>query len=631
MKIITFINFIFATNNMMKKLLFIFTLFIALQSNAQNYKPLERVDPPFWWNNLNNKELQLMLFGKNIAASTLKINTLGVKLLRVEKVENSDYLFAYVSLQNFKGNSFVIQFSKGTENFKYTYKLEKLIKDIDNITQADFIYMAMPDRFANGDTTNDVINGLRESVCDRNDLNGRHGGDLKGVIDHLDYLKDLGITTLWLNPTLINDQPKYSYHGYALTDHYLTDPRFGSNNDYKKLGAELKKRNMKLVMDLVPNHIGDKHWMFLNMPEKNLVNQWPEFTRTNYRAPVHYDPYASKAEKKLMTDGWFDYQMPDVNETNPRIATYLMQSYLWWINFAGIDGFRIDTYSYNDVDFMNNCMGYIKKEYPNFWSSGEIWERGVLSNAYFVNKSNFAKAPQSNLTSAIDFNLHWAMNEALLDTPEWDKGLAKIYQTLSQDGLYNDPNLNLTFLDNHDLNRFYSVMKNDRKKFKMGIGLLLTLRGVPSIYYGTEILVKNPQLPRKSDGEVRMDFEGAWPTDKTNKFIAEGRTDEENEAFNYVKKLANWRKNNEAITNGKTTHFAVENGVYTYFRYTDKKAVMVIINRNAKSQAIQFSKYNEILNKFTKAKDILTENTFNLSDKTMQIDADTIRIFELEE
>ncbi len=615
----------------MKKILFLILTFTSIQISAQNYKPLERVDPPFWWNNLNNKELQLMLFGKNIAASIVKVNTIGVKLLRVEKVENNDYIFAYITLQNFKGNTFEIEFSKGIEKFNYTYKLENLTKDIDNITQADFIYMAMPDRFANGDTANDVIAGMRESVCDRNDLNGRHGGDLKGVMQHLDYLKDLGITSLWLNPALINDQPKYSYHGYALTDHYLIDPRFGTNADYQKLGTELKKRNMKLIMDLVPNHIGNKHWMFLNMPEKSFVNQWPEFTRTNYRAPVHFDPYASKSEKKLMTDGWFDTQMPDVNEHNPRVATYLMQSYLWWINFAGIDGFRIDTYSYNDVEFMNKCMAYIKKDYPNFWSSGEIWERGVLSNAYFVNKSNYAKAPQSNLTSAIDFNLHWAMNEALLDTPEWDKGLAKIYQTLAQDGLYDNPSLNLTFLDNHDLNRFYTIMKNDLKKYKMGIGLLLTMRGVPSIYYGTEILVKNPQLPRKSDGEVRMDFVGAWPQDKFNKFTVEGRTEEENEAFNYLKKLANWRKKNEAITKGKTTHFAVDNGVYVYFRYTDKKTVMVIINRNAKTQTVTFKKYDEILTTFTKAKDIITDNTLNLSDKTLQIEPDTIRIFELAE
>lgn len=613
----------------MKKVVFILLCLISSISKAQDYKPLVRVDPPFWWNNLNNKELQLQLYGRDIALNSVKIINPKIKVVRIEKVENPDYLYVYINLQNCNDTQFVIQFTKGVETYRYPYKLQKLNKDIENITQADLIYLAMPDRFANGDTANDVVAGLRESTCDRNSDHGRHGGDLQGVIDHLDYLNELGVTALWLNPTLINDQPKYSYHGYALTDHYKTDPRFGTNDDYKKLGQELKKRHMKLVMDLVPNHIGDKHWMFLNMPEKNFVNQWPEFTRTNYRATTNFDPYASAAEKKQMVDGWFDNQMPDVNQRNPRIATYLMQSYLWWINYAGIDGFRIDTYSYNDYDFMNKCMAYIKKEYPGFWSSGEIWERGVLSNAYFTQQTAYSKSPKSNLTGAIDFNLHWAIHEALLDTPDWDKGTAQLYRTLTQDGLYNEPHLNMTFLDNHDLNRFYSLMKNDIKKFKMGIGLLLTLRGVPSIYYGTELLVKNPHLPRTNDGQVRMDFEGAWPGDKQNKFTAAGRTTEENDAFNYVKKLANWRKANTAVTHGKTMHFAPNDGVYVYFRYTDTKAVMVILNRSAKAQQVSFTRFNEMLKSYSKAYNVLNEQNVNLSE-VHNVLPDTIEILELE-
>ncbi|MES2656331.1 MAG: alpha-amylase family glycosyl hydrolase [Bacteroidota bacterium] len=613
----------------MKKVLFVLVCLISNVSWAQSYKPLNRVDPPFWWNNLNNKELQLQLYGKDIASNSVKIINPKVKLVRIEKVESPDYLYVYVNLQHCNDTQFIIQFTKGTETFRYPYKLQKLSKDIDNITQADLIYLAMPDRFANGDTTNDVVAGLREDSCNRNSYHGRHGGDLQGVINHLDYLDELGVTALWLNPTLINDQPKYSYHGYALTDHYKTDPRFGTNADYKKLGQELKKRHMKLIMDLVPNHIGDNHWMFLNMPEKSFVNQWSGFTRTNYRATTHFDPYASTAEKKQMVDGWFDNQMPDINQRNPRIAIYLMQSYLWWINYAGIDGFRIDTYSYNDYEFMNKCMDYIKKEYPNFWSSGEIWERGVLSNAYFTQQTAYSKSPKSNLTSAIDFNLHWAIHEALLDTPDWDKGTAQLYRTLTQDGLYNEPHLNMTFLDNHDLNRFYSIMKNDIRKFKMGIGLLLTLRGVPSIYYGTELLVKNPQLPRTNDGQVRMDFEGAWPGDKQNKFTAAGRTEEENEAFKYVKKLANWRKNNVAITQGKTLHFAPNDGVYVYFRYTDTKAVMVILNRNAKAQQINFTRFSEILKNYTKAYHVINDQSINLNESHSVL-PDTIEIIELE-
>jgi glycosidase len=595
---------------------------------SQTKSPITRVDPPFWWNNLNNKELQLMLYGQNLSSYSVQLDNSKIKLSQVERVENPNYLFVYINLQSFTGNSFRILLNNKSNTYAYTYALKTVKKEVDHISQSDFIYLAMPDRFANGDTSNDIIAGLLEDKCQRDTLHSRHGGDLEGIIKHLDYIQDLGATALWLNPTLINNQPTYSYHGYAITDHYQTDPRFGSNEDYKRLGTALKERNMKLIMDVVPNHIGDKHWMFLDMPQKDFVNQWPAYTSTNYRANTHYDPYASKTEKKIMVDGWFDKHMPDVNQRSKHIATYLMQSYLWWINYAGIDGFRIDTYSYNDIAFMNNCMAYIKKEYPHFWSSGEVWERGVLSNAFFTQNNAYAKAPKSNLSSAIDFNLYWAINDALLDTPTWDKGIAKLYHTLGQDGMFAQPHLNMTFLDNHDVNRFYSIIGNDIKKYKMGIGLLLTMRGVPSIYYGTELLTKNPKLPRTNDGEIRMDFMGGWPKDSINKFTKAGRTAEENEALEYLKKLAHWRKNNEAITQGKTLHFAPVEGVYVYFRYTENKCVMVMLNRSDKSQKIDFSRFNEMIKNFNKGSNVIDNTDIDLALPHI-ISPDSIEVVEL--
>jgi glycosidase len=383
------------------------------------------------------------------------------------------------------------------------------------------------------------------------------------------------------------------------------------------------------MMDMVSNHIGSRHWMFLDMPDPSFVNQWTEFTRTNYRATTHMDPHASEYDKKRMVDGWFDQHMPDVNERTPWVATYLMQSYLWWINYAGVDAFRIDTYSYNDVDFMNQCMGYIQREYPDFYSTGEIWEQaGVLNMAYFTERNGYTKgATNSHLTSAKDFHFYWSVLEALNQKPEWDKGLAKIYYTLGHDGLYNNANLNLTFLDNHDVNRFYTDIKEDFSKWKIGMGLLLTMRGVPSIYYGTEILLTNP-MPRTNDGQIRQDFPGGWATDTINKFTATGRTAQENEAFRFVQKFARLRKDNEAFNTGKLMQFTPEGNTYVYFRYTATECFMVIVNRGEKAELLNTARMKERLDGFTKGKDHVGEEELN-SLAQINLPPNSIRIIEL--
>jgi glycosidase len=535
----------------------------------------------------------------------------------------------YLNLEEYHGNQLLLDFTADGKTKTITYKLETLKKETHIIEPSDLVYLVFPDRFSNGDTKNDAFKTLREPNCYRDSLGGRHGGDLQGIINKLDYMQDLGVSCVWVNPTLVNDQPAYSYHGYALTDHYLTDPRLGSNELYQKLGYELHKRSMKLMMDLVPNHIGSKHWMMLDMPDKSFVNQWPEFTKTNYRATVHIDPYASEYDKKRMVDGWFDHQMPDVNERTPWVATYLMQSYLWWINYASIDAFRIDTYSYNDYEFMDKCMAYIHKEYPEFYATGEIWEQSsVMNMAYFTRNNGYKKSPpSSHLTSAKDFQLFWAIMDGLNQKPEWDKGLAKIYYTLCQDGMYENPNLNLTFVDNHDLNRYFTEVKGDFEKWKIGMGLLMTLRGVPSIYYGTEILMTNP-IPRTSDGQIRQDFPGGWPKDSLDKFSTAGRTELENQAFNFIKKLARLRKDNDAFNQGKLMQYTPEGSTYVFFRYTAEECFLVAVNRGKDKVKLDTQRMQERLKGFSKGHDHVNDTKLTALQQ-IELEPNSIRIIEL--
>lgn len=610
------------------QLVLIFLTFLSQISLAQ--KPeIKRIDPQFWWNNLETRELQLLVYGKHTNKFEVNTSTPGVQITQVKKLENPNYLLVYLNLGNYRGNQLLLNFMANGKTKTISYKLETLKKESNQIDPSDLVYLVFPDRFSNGDTKNDFNTGMRESWCSRDSVGGRHGGDLQGIINKLDYLKDLGVSCLWLNPTLINDQPSYSYHGYALTDHYLTDPRLGNNELYKKLGKELHNRSMKLMMDLVPNHIGSKHWMMLDMPDSSFVNQWPTFTRTNYRATTHLDPYASEYDKKHMVNGWFDTQMPDVNERTPWVATYLMQSYLWWINYAGIDAFRIDTYSYNDYEFMDKCMAYIQNEYPNFYSTGEIWEQaGVLNMAYFTRNNTYTKSPKSShLVSAKDFHLFWAIMDGLNQQAEWDKGLAKIYYTLCHDGLYENPNLNLTFIDNHDLNRFFTEVKEDFAKWKIGIGLLFTLRGVPSIYYGTEILLTNP-IPRTNDGQIRQDFPGGWPSDSINKFSSNGRTTQENEAFNYIKKLALLRKKNAAFKDGKLMQFTPEGSSYVFFRYTDEACFMIAVNSGSNQVKLDTKRMEERLQGYKTGLDHASDQQIkNLAE--IDLSPKSIRIIEL--
>lgn len=603
------------SRNYFNKFILLCSAFSLVGFHALCQQSITRIDPSFWWIGMSQPELELMVHHPGIAACEASLNYPGVRLVKQEKLRNADFLFLKLKIDTAaKPGKVPIQFKGPKKSYSASYELKARNAEIrpgsKGIGPADFIYLIMPDRFANGDYSNDVVKGTQESAINRDSMYWRHGGDLQGIIDKLDYLQDLGVTAIWLNPVQENDQPKTSYHGYAITDHYKIDPRLGTNELYKKLGEELHKRKMKLVMDIVPNHVGNRHWWYRNLPDSSWVNWWPKFTRTNYRAPLMLDPYASQHEKNLFTKGWFDTHMPDLNQAEPHLARYLTQSYIWWVEYAGVDDFRIDTYSYPDQTYMRDLSAAILREYPAMNMFGEIWEHSVPIQSFFAGKTAARKEFDTRLPSVIDFQIYKAINEALTKSYSWTDGVAKLYYTLAEDYMYNQPMRNVNFLDNHDLSRFYSVIGEDERKFKMGIALLMTLRGIPSMYYGTEILMEGFSNP---DGLVRSDFEGGWKADNQDRFTELGRNDAENRAFNFIRQLAKWRAKTTAVQNGKTLQFIPEDGLYVFFRYDNRSKVMVVINTEKENTIKNPEKYDEILSGSRRGTDVVSGQTTEIN------------------
>ncbi len=591
---------------MTRSICIFFCVFIML-TTARAQDKIDRIDPPNWWANMKNKEVQLLVGGKNISLlSTVTIDSKAIQITGIKPAQNPNYLFVNLLIDSLVApGKYNIKFSgKAGKPIIYTYEIKErgVAINAKSVTNADLIYLLMPDRFANGDKANDVIENFSEKKIDRDSILTRHGGDLKGVMDHLDYIKEFGATTLWLNPVQENNQPLESYHGYAITDHYKIDPRLGTLADYMNLVNNAHEKGMKVVMDMVFNHIGNEHYLFKNLPTKDWVHEFQTFTRTNYRATTLMDPHASEYDKNLMTNGWFDKHMPDLNQKNYTLAQYLICNALWWIETTGINGYRVDTWAYPDQDFMNILTLAIKKEYPQFTIFGEVWEHGpAIQSWYAKNKGVNAK---SEMPGAIDFELYYAINEALTKPFGWTDGAARIYYTLAQDFLYNEAKNNVVFLDNHDLNRFTSMIDGNLKKFKSGITFLLTTRGTPVLFYGTEILMKAWSNP---DAKVRLDFPGGWEGDPKNKFTTGGRTNEENEAFNHIKKLAAYRAKTSAITDGELMQFVPEKGIYVYFRHDKIKTVMIIMNTNAESITLETARYKERMTGFTGGYDVVND------------------------
>lgn len=616
----------------MKKIISTVTLFVAMFVFGQ----FQHVEPAFWWKGMRNPELQILLYGKNIANQTIEISD-GIKIKNLQKVENPNYVFVTVNTNEINVPKFKINLKNGKKLISsYVYELKERRPNSANrvsYSSKDVFYLIMPDRFSNGNTSNDNMPSLTEKA-NRNDRDGRHGGDLQGIIQHLDYLKNLGVTTLWLTPVCEDNEPKTTYHGYAQTDLYKIDARYGTNEDYLKLSQELKKKDMKLVMDYVTNHWGASHWLIKDLPTKEWIHWFQGepngFKRSNYKTTTQFDTNAAEVDKKIALDGWFDTSMPDINQSNPLVLKYLIQNAIWWIEYADLDGFRVDTYPYNDKEAMAVWAKAITDEYPNFNIVGESWLYSAAQISAWQKDSKVAEAANYNsqLPSVMDFMLYSDLPEALQEKEGWDTGMVKLYNVFTSDFLYPNINNIMVFFENHDTERFNQIFENNPQAYKMALTLISTVRGIPQIYYGSEIGMKGSK-EKLGDGDIRRDFPGGWKGDQQNAFLPNQQTPQQKEYYDFTQKLLNWRKNNEVIHSGKTKHYLPQEGVYVYFRYNDKGSVMVVLNNNQQAQSIDLSRFSESLQGFTQGKEIVSDQIIKLSS-SIQVPAKTPLIIELQ-
>lgn len=591
------------------------------------------MEPPFWYAGMHNPELQVMFYGKNIAQYQPTVSG-NVVINNVVKTENPNYIFVTIDTKNIPASDLVFSFrdSKGKTKFTKNYSLKQRrtgSAQRQSFDSSDLVYLIMPDRFANGNTANDNHKETIERV-NRNDGFSRHGGDIEGIIKNLDYIQQLGATAIWNTPLCEDNHPTGSYHGYAQTDVYKIDPRYGTNEDYLRLSAELKKRGMKLILDYVTNHWGSEHWMYKDLPTYEWVHQFPGYSQSNYRMATQFDPNASKADRVQCVDGWFVDSMPDLNQSNPLVLNYLTQNAIWWIEYADLDGFRVDTYSYNDKEGIAKWTKAITDEYPYFNIIGEVWMNDQEQMAYWQKDSKIAAIQSYNsyLPSVMDFTLQSALLNAFNeDKATWDQGMIKMYDNFANDFLYPDINNILVFAENHDTQRINQQYGSDFKKYQMAMTVLATVRGIPQIYYGSEIGMAGDK--GKGDGDIRRDMPGGWAGDSNNVFTASGRTTEQKQYFDFSSKLFNWRKNKEVIHTGKTTQYIPHDNVYVYFRHNDKETVMVVINNNTESKTIKTDRFRESIGSFKSGKDVLTEKSVTLAND-ITIEPKSVLILELQ-
>ncbi len=610
----------------MKKYILSFVLLINFFSFAQ----IDRVEPPFWWSDMNLSEVQIMFYGKNINQNVVSVSS-GLTIKSVQKTENPNYLFVTIDTKNVAAQEFVFTFKNGKNSFTQNYSLKarrensKFRKSYDS---SDVIYLIMPDRFANGNPNNDNSKSTKE-ISNRSLPGGRHGGDIEGLIKNLDYIKELGATAVWPTPLCEDNDEAYSYHGYAQSDVYKIDPRYGTNEEYVKLSAELHQRGMKNIMDYVTNHWGWKHWMYNDLPTYNWIHQFPGYSQSNYRMTTQFDNNASKVDSKQCIDGWFVPSMPDLNQSNPMVLNYLSQNAIWWIEYADLDGFRVDTYSYNDKEGISKWTKAITDEYPHFNIVGEVWMHDQAQMSYWQKDSKIGaiQSYNSNLPSVMDFTLHDAIGNVFNeDRQSWDRGMVQVYDNFANDFLYPNPNNLLVFAENHDTGRFNEIYKSDFKKYQMAMTLIATVRGIPQLYYGSEIGMKGDK--GKGDADIRRDFPGGWNGDANNAFTKQGRTAEQQKFFEFSSKLFTWRKSKDVIHSGKMTHYVPDNNVYVYFRYNEKETVMVIINNNSEKQSLKTNRFKESIQNLKSGKEVLSGKTFDLNND-IEIEGKSALILEL--
>ncbi|RIV45410.1 glycoside hydrolase family 13 protein [Flagellimonas pelagia] len=615
----------------------IISLFI-LMTFAFGIGQVQRVEPPYWWTGMKNSELQLLVHGNQISELQPEFSP-NITIKKIENTENPNYLFITVDTKSVQPGTIKIKFKKGRRTISsvdYQF-LERREGSADRkgFDSSDVIYLLMPDRFANGDTSNDSHPKTIE-MADRSQQGGRHGGDIQGIIDHLDYIDELGATTLWSTPLTLDNEKTYSYHGYACSDLYQMDPRYGSNEDFSRLTEALHQRGMKHIMDYVPNHWGLNNWLIQDLPAQDWLHYWEGgengFKRSNYIQTTQLDPNASKYDAKGCMDGWFDYTMPDMNESNPMVINYLVQNTIWWIESANLDGMRVDTYPYNDKVGITEWVTRVMEEYPNLNIVGEVFMHETAHIAFWQKDSKIGAIQgfNSNLPSVMDFPLHDIFPQVFNQSEQnWGDGLFKVYDHLTQDFLYPNINNLLIMMGNHDVNRINQAFDGDVNKYKLAITLLATLRGIPQIYYGDEIGMLGEKS--KGDGDIRRDFPGGWPGDPQNAFLESGRTDGQKAYFDYTKKLLNWRKTKSVIHKGKTLHFSPMDNVYVYFRYFPENpndAVMVVLNNSLKDQQIDLARFAEGIQNHQSGTDVITGQNVGL-DKSLEIKAKSSLVLDL--
>lgn len=610
---------------MIKKISFTFLISAVLTAGLICAQPIniDRIEPANWWTGFNEPDVQILIYGEYIRSAEVSVDYPGVTIEKVTLVENPNYQFVTLRIdEEAEPGTVQLMFQRGRFNFSQDFELRERSRDTNRnlgFDSSDVIYLLMPDRFANGNASNDEVPGMLEGV-NRQNPNARHGGDLQGVIDNLEYIKDLGMTAVWFTPIFENDMPPSygAYHGYAATDMYRVDRRFGSNDTYLELINKAHGMGMKVIMDMIHNHVGTEHWFVKDAPTSDWVHDLSEVGTTNFRTSTVMDPYASDYDFNSTVQGWFVTDMPDLDQRNELVANYLIQNTLWWIEYSGIDGIRMDTHPYPYKEYMAQWAERVLDEFPNFNIVGEAWMPNTPATAYWQSGFPSPDGYESHLPSVTDFPLYSSITSGLNQQPGWDTGISQLYFTLSQDFLFPDANRNVIFPGNHDLDRIYSVMGEDFDKFKLAMSFLLTTRGIPQLYYGDEILMTGGG----PDGLKRKDFPGGWQGDPINAFTENGRQRLQEEtgfpvtgAHSFVTNLANWRQGKDVIHSGNLTHFIPQNNVYVYFRHNEDETVMVVLNAQNEPQTLDMMRFTELTEGFESGTDINSGHTFVIEEK----------------
>ncbi len=591
---------------------------------------IEKIEPPFWWTDMKEQSFQLMLYGKNLAEYQPATSEPDWQISKVEKTANSNYLFITLKLSkkirpgkhrltlvNQKGHKLTIDYELNQRERNSAQR-----KGFDS---SDVIYLITPDRFANGDPANDNVVHLTEKI-DRNNPDGRHGGDIQGIIDRLDYFVEMGITQLWLNPVLENNHAKYSYHGYSTTDYYQVDKRLGSNELYRSLSEKAKRKNIGIIKDVIVNHIGIEHWWMKDLPAADWINHNGQFSPTNHMRESINDPHGTPEDLENFTRGWFVPSMPDLNQKNQLLANYLIQNSIWWIEYANLSGIRLDTFSYSDKLFLQKYTARIMDEYPKFNLVAEEWSTSPQIVSYWQKGRKRKDGLNFELPSLMDFPLQDSIIKGLVEKESWSTGLQKLYTTLASDFLYPEPEKLVVFADNHDMSRVFTQLNGNSELTKIALVLITTLRGTPQIFYGTEVMMGNEGTD--AHGIIRSDFPGGWSGDSVNGFSGKGLTQAQSSMRNFVSQLLSWRKNTPVLHSGKLTHYAPKDGLYVYFRYDSSKKVMVIINKDKKAKKIRPEDYPSMISTDEyqlKVSDVFNSNEYSLNQPIL-VDAESFLV-----